>query len=327
MRSVSQIYSEAVSIRNNYLQITELNSGRSNSKLSILNLITYVVAVCIHTYEVILDLFQVRLTEVLQGRINGTPEWYALMAKKFQFNKLTERGDELFFNEDTLKIEYVTPDLNNRIIEQCAWELDENTDSLVLKVVKANESSNEINNGIPYMRLTDAELTAFKSFIQQIKFVGAKINCESYPGDIIKVVANASSPIFYNDNYITEAQALENIKQALIDFSNGFEFNSYLYYQALLDAIRKAEYIIDVGNSIKVYIQQYNQETESYNESFRLNSRSRLKSGYIRWLDENSVNTINLDNLVLIPASKMDDYISSGDNSCECSCDSCNCND
>ena len=39
MRSVSQIYSEAVSTRNNYLQLTELNTGRSNSKLSMLNLL------------------------------------------------------------------------------------------------------------------------------------------------------------------------------------------------------------------------------------------------------------------------------------------------
>ena len=74
MRSVSQIYSEAVATRNNYLQLTELNTGRSNSKLSMINLLTYVVAVCIHTYEAILDLFQVKIVEVLNGRINGTPD-------------------------------------------------------------------------------------------------------------------------------------------------------------------------------------------------------------------------------------------------------------
>ena len=86
MRSVSQIYSEAVNIRNNYLQLTELNTGRSNSKLSIINLLTYVVAVCIHTYEAVLDIFQVRIAEVLNGRVNGTPDWYAIMSKKFQYN-------------------------------------------------------------------------------------------------------------------------------------------------------------------------------------------------------------------------------------------------
>ena len=88
MRSVSQIYSEIVTTRNNYLQLTELNSGRTNSKLSMMNLITYVTAVCIHTYEAVLDVFQLKIAEILNGRINGTPDWYVMTAKKFQYNPL-----------------------------------------------------------------------------------------------------------------------------------------------------------------------------------------------------------------------------------------------
>lgn len=328
MRSVSQIYSEAVNIRNNYLQLTELNSGRSNSKLSILNLMTYVVAVCIHTYEVILDLFQVKLAEVLKGRINGTPDWYALIAKKFQYNNLTERGDDMAFNEDTLRIEYVTPDTTHRIIEQAAWQMDENGSALILKVVKANGNSNEIDNGIPYTQLTDSELTAFKAFVQQIKFVGAEINSFSYPGDIITVIADNRSPIFYDDNYITEAQALEYIKQSLIDFSNSFKFNSYLYYQSVIDAIRQTEYITDVGNGIQVLVKPYNLDEGLYEDPVKLNGRIRLRSGYMRFLDDNSASTINLNNLVLIPASKMDEYNWSDGGNCGCNCDSnCNCHD
>lgn len=328
MRSVSQIYSEAVAIRNNYLQLTELNSGRSNSKLSVLNLMTYVVAVCIHTYEVILDIFQVKLAEVLNGRINGTPDWYAMMAKKFQYNPLTEKGDDLFFNEDTLKIEYKTTDTTHRIVEQAAWQIDEAKSSLVLKVVKGNDSSNEINNGIPYARLTDNEQTALKAYLQQIKFVGAEVECVSYPGDIVRVVADDKNPIFYNDSYITESQALEYIKQSIIEFSNNFKFNSYLYYQSVIDAIRQTEYISDIGNNLKVYVKSYNLETESYQEEFKLNGRCRLQSGYIRFLDENSANTINIDNLKLVPASQMDEYLTQEPSGCPCEpgcCDNCEC--
>lgn len=137
MRSVSQIYSEAVTTRNNYLQLTELNTGRSNSKLSMINLLTYVVAVCIHTYEAILDLFQVRVAEVLNGRINGTPDWYAIMAKKFQYNHVTETGDELVFNEETMKIEYSKVDASHRIVEKAAWQTDADGRALTLKVCKA----------------------------------------------------------------------------------------------------------------------------------------------------------------------------------------------
>lgn len=324
MRSVSQIYSEAVTIRNNYLQLTELNSGRSNSKLSILNLITYVFAVCIHTYEVILDLFQVRLAQVLNGRINGTPDWYAMIVKKFQYNNVTEKGDELVFNEDTLKIEYKTIDISHRIVERAAWQLDEDNSTLILKVVKANTNSTEIDNGIPYTQLSDSELTALKSFLMQIKFVGAIVNCETYPADIVTVEAPKTSPIFYNDSFITEAQALEKIKASLIEFSNSFEFNGYLYYQSIVDAIRQTEYITDVGNGLRVNINSFDNEKRAYEGNMPLKGRTRLRSGYIRFLDENSISTINVDNLTLVPASQMDNYRYEDDNSCQCN-ENCNC--
>lgn len=307
MRSVSQIYSEAVTIRNNYLQLTELNSGRSNSKLSIINLLTYVVAVCIHTYEAILDLFQVRIAEVLNGRINGTPDWYAIIAKKFQYNNVTETGDELIFNEDSMKIEYANVDLSHRIIEKSAWQTDGNGE-LTLKVCKANSNSNEVNNGIPYMQLNDNELTAFRMFIQQIKFVGAKIVCESLPGDIIIIIADKNNPIFYNDSYVTKAQALTELQQAMINFANEMKFNGMLYYQSVLDSIRKIEHITDIGNHIKIYVRSYDMEERKYKEPVELTNRIRLKSGYVRFLDENSIMTINEENLTLIAASKMDEY-------------------
>lgn len=305
MRSVSQIYSEAVITRNNYLQLTELNTGRSNSKLSIINLMTYVVAVCIHTYEAVLDLFQVRLAEVLNGRINGTPDWYALMAKKFQFNNVTQEGDELRFNEDTMKIEYVVPDASHRIVEKAAWQWDEDGQHLILKVCKANTNSTELNNGTPYMRLSNNELTAFKTFIQGIKFVGANIYCQSSPGDILTIVADKENPIYYDDSYVTASQALDALKQDMINFVDTIEFNGLLYYQAVLDAIRKCEHISDIGNNIKVYITSFNIETQQYEEPVLLNGRTRLKSGYLRLMDENSVMTVNTDNLTFIPASKM----------------------
>lgn len=311
MRSVSQIYSEAVSTRNDYLQLTELNSGRSNSKLSMMNLLTYVMAVCIHTYEAILDLFQVRMAEVLQGRINGTPEWYALTAKKFQYNKATSQGDAMIFNEDTMKIEYETVDTSHRIIEKASYLLDETTGRLTLKVCKANSNSTELNNGTPYMQLNADELTAFRTFVQQIKFVGANIYCESFPGDILTVVADRRNPIYYNDSYVTASQALSKLQAAMIDFSNGIDFNGYLYYQEVLDVIRKTEHISDVSKDVKIYIQSYNEGTGEYDAPVELTNRIRLRSGYLKLVDTRSSLTVNEGNITLVASSKMSEYLES----------------
>lgn len=308
MRSISQIYSEAVATRNNYLQLTELNTGRSNSKLSMINLLTYVVAVCIHTYEAVLDIFQFRLAEVLNGRINGTPDWYALTAKKFQYNSVTGKGDELRFNEDTMKIEYVAPNTSHRIIERAAWQLNNASGTLILKVCKANTDSNELNNGTPYMPLSNPELTAFKQFIQQIKFIGAEIICQSLPGDILTVIADKDNPIFYDDSYITAAQAMDNIKNAMIEYANSLEFNGMIYAQSVIDVIRKAEYISDVSTGVKVSISTYNNVKGEYQNPVTIKTRFQLSSGYIKLLDENAALTINTDNLTLVPISKINEY-------------------
>lgn len=308
MRSVSQIYSEAVSVRNNYLQLTELNSGRSNSKLSMINLLTYVAAVCIHTYEAVLDVFQVKMTEVLNGRINGTPDWYALTAKKFQYNQSSEAGDALIFNEETMKIEYETIDASHRIINKAAWQSGEDGQSILLKVCKTNTNSNEVNNGTPYMQLSDQEMRAFKMFIQQIKFVGANIEAVSYPGDILTIVADSENPVFYNENYATAAQVLSSIQQNLISLANEFEYNGMLYYQTIINTIRNTEHVVDVSNGIKVYISSYNRDTKQYDEPVELRNRVRLKSGYIRLLDTNSAMTASSKNITLLPSSEMDKY-------------------
>ena len=85
------------------------------------------------------------------------------------------------------------------------------------------------------------------------------------------------------------------------------------YYQSVLDVIRKTEHITDISNSIKIYVSSYNTTDRKYDEPVELNNRIRLKSGYIRLLDTNSVMTINSDNLTLVAASKMDQYLASLD--------------
>lgn len=307
MRSVSQIYSEAITTRNNYLQLTELNTGRTNSKMSIMNLMTYVVAVCIFTYEAILEAFEVRITSILAQRINGTPQWYAVMAKMFQYNSALDTGDEIVFDENTLKVNYKQIDKTHRIVVKSAWQSNGDGQSITLKVAKNNSNSNEVNNGTPYTQLTSAELSAFRDFIQHIKFVGSEVLSESCPGDIITIIADAGNPVYYNDTYITASQALDAIKNNIIQFAKDFEFNGVIYYQSLIDVIRKTDNIVGIGNNIKVFVKQWNIYTNSYDTPVELNSRMRLKSGYIKLIDNNAV-TINATNITLVPSSTIELY-------------------
>ena len=283
-RSISQIYSESVAARNSYLQITELNSGRTASKLSIMNLITYCVSVMIYVYETILDVFQVDMAKLMAERVNGTPKYYAAMAKKFQFNAGTQMGDELIFDDEKMQIKYKKPDETHRIITQAAYQLNANNTGMTLKVCKDKSSVSE--GEAAYVQLTPSELTAFKKYIDEIKFLGAKVDCLSIPGDIL--VINAK--IIYDDVYITEDQAFAEIKEALINYIKNIGYNGYIYYQSIIDAMQSADHIVSITGEVDyVNISRipYNDGRMDYeSEGVAITNRDIAHSGYLTFVNE-----------------------------------------
>lgn len=287
-KSLSQIYSEAIQTRNNYLQITELNSGLTNSKMSILNLITYVMSVLIHSYHVMLDIFEIEIANIISTRINGTAQWYVIMATKFQYNSNTKNCDQLVFDEDTLKIKFNKVDTSHQIIAKAAYVDNDTKDGIILKVCKNNINSDEKNNGVNYMQLNSDELTAFKYYLSQIKFIGANIQVLSIPGDIITV---KNCVVVYNDRYITEEQAFNNIKNALIKYTTTLDYNAFIYSQKIIDTIMSLDYIENINN-IDIYINKYNLSLRKYDSAVKLTNIQHAYSGYIKFIDEKGESTI-----------------------------------
>lgn len=303
-RTISQIYSEAIYTRNNYLQITELDSGRTSNRMSILNLMTYVMAVLIFSYETILDVFQVNIAKLIAARINGTPAWYVTMAYKFQFNSITGNGDPYGFNENTLALEYETVDASHRIIKKAAWQEYAINDAIILKVCKDNADTTQVENGMLYMKLSNEELGAFKQYIKSTKFVGAKIYCTSLPGDLITIKSNGAK-IYYDDNYTTEADVLASIKESLINYAKSLEYNQYIYYQSFIDAIQNTNYVESIEAGIVIEARSYNSVNGTYGTPTKIVGQYRPLSGYIGYIDAAGEPTINLTNLQLTPISSL----------------------
>lgn len=300
-RTLSQIYAEAKVNRDNYLQITELNSGRTKNKLSLMNMITYVMACLIHTYETVLDMFELNIADILSKRINGTPAYYATIAYKFQFNQVTDAGDPLVFDEETLKIGYQNVDESHRIIAKSAYEDYPEEKAIVLKVCKANTNDDEVRNGTLYMPLNNSEISAFKGFVDQIKFIGSNVYPVSMPGDIITI---SNCTVEYNDRYISKEQAFENVKNQLIDYAKKLDYNGFVYYQSVLDAIHSAEYIVNIHAGVEIYIQQYDFNHHTYREPVLLTDFVRTASGYVRFLSIEGDSTITEESINLIPSSE-----------------------
>lgn len=227
-RTIKDIYNEAVQERNKRLELSEFNS---DSKMSVTNGILWVVAAMIYSFETLLDVFAVDITEAINGRINGTPNYYANALLQYQ------QGDELIVREDGLAFGYAAIDETKRIITQVSYVEstdDQNIDSkLILKVATGTKGNLE---AIPA-----EELIPINAYIGKIKFAGTRIEVISTKGDVLI----PRLTVFY-DGAIPESEMYDAIEAQLKEYVMNIKFDAAVYVSRLMDAIRKAEHITDV---------------------------------------------------------------------------------
>lgn len=227
-RSLTEIFSVAKSCRNQYLQLTEF---QNSSKMSILDAFTWVTSACIWTFENMLDVFKVDLAKELQNRINGTPAYYANAMLKYQ------HGDELIMNDEGTQFAYPTIDASKRIITKVAYSENEETGfrdkELLLKVAKGEPGH--------YERLSDDELLSARAYLRQIAFAGTHFVMVSRKGDVL-----IPRVTVYYDGAVPEDEVYSNIENALNEFIANLDFNGVIYAQKVVDAIQKAEHVVDV---------------------------------------------------------------------------------
>ena len=159
---------------------------------------------------------------------------------------------------------------------------------MTLKVCKEGDSGEE---GF-CKPLSSYELTAFKKYIDAIKFIGTEIKCISCPGDILYI----NTIIYYDDTYITADQASEDVKKALVDYINNLDYNSYVYFQSIIDAIQAVPHIKYVDGSSTINVRQYNSETREYGSSIQITDILQLYAGYATFIDENGISTLITEN-------------------------------
>lgn len=227
-RTIKDIYNAAVAERNKRLELSEF---KSDSKMSVMNGILWVVAAVIYSFETLLDVFAVDITEAINGRINGTPNYYANALLQYQ------QGDELIVREDGLAFGYAAVDETKRIITQVSYVEstdDQNIDSkLILKVATGTKGNLE---AIPA-----EELVPINAYIGKLKFAGTRVEVISTKGDVLI----PRLTVFY-DGAIPESEMYDAIDVQLKEYVMNIEFDAAVYVSRLTDAIRKAEHVTDV---------------------------------------------------------------------------------
>lgn len=227
-RTIKEIYNEAVAERNRRLELEEF---ASDSKMSILNGILWVVAATIYSFETLLDVFAIDISAAINSRVNGTPDYYANALLQYQ------RGDELVVREDGLAFGYANIDEGKRIITQVSYSEstdDMNLDSkLVLKVATGTKGN---LSAIPA-----EELVPINAYIGKLKFAGTRIEVISTKGDVL-----IPRLTVFHDGAVPEAEMYDAIEKQLDGYMMEIAFDSAIYVSRIMDAIRKAEHVTDV---------------------------------------------------------------------------------
>lgn len=227
-RTIQQIYDEAVRERNKRLELSEFSS---DSKLSILNGITWMFSAVIFSFESLLDVFAVDISNILNSRINGTPTYYINALLQYQ------QGSELMMREDGLAFGYNEVDTSKQIITQASYmesHDDVNLDNkLILKVATGEKGK--------LHAVAPEELVLIQSYINRIKFAGTRIEVTSQEGDIL--IPRLS---VYYDGAVMESEVYGQVEEQLNVYMLSIQFDSTIYVSDIVAAIRKAEHVTDV---------------------------------------------------------------------------------
>lgn len=247
-RTLTEIYTVAKNYRNQYLELTEF---QNSSKMSVIDAFTWVTSACIWTFENILDVFKVDLAKDLQNRINGNAAYYANALLKYQ------SGDELEMNEEGTAFSYPTIDETKRVITRVSYseyqEAGFYDKQLMLKIATGEPGA--------YERVSDEELLAIRAYFNQIAFAGTHATIVSRKGDVL-----VPRVTVYYDGAISEEEVYKNIEDALNDFIANVSFDGVIYTQKIIDAIQRAEHVVDVHISIiasdlqGIFIAQYDDD-------------------------------------------------------------------
>lgn len=227
-RTIKDIYDEAVKERNKRLELAEFSN---DSKLSVMNGITWAFAAVIYSFETLLDVFTLDISTAINSRMNGTPLFYVNALLQYQ------KGDELTVREDGLAFGYNEIDETKRIISQVSYSESSNDvnldNKLILKVAQGEKGHLSPVSG--------DDLVLITSYLNKIKFAGTRIEVTSSEGDIL--IPRLS---VYYDGAVRETEIYDLIEEKLNDYMMNIDFDSSIYVSKIIEAIKKAEHVTDV---------------------------------------------------------------------------------
>lgn len=201
------------------------------STVSVENILIYIVAVCAYSLEVMFDVFRKDVDEQIAQNIVPTIRWYHTQALQFQY------GDRLVYDEQVEAFKYPISNESKRVIKYCAVKDRGGS----IQILVGGESG-----GLPSVLSNDI-LTAFKSYMNEVKIAGIILAIQSLPADNIRITA-----IIQVDPQIisTGGQQISDgsypVRDAINEYLHGIVYGGTFNKTKCVDMIQNVVGVIDV---------------------------------------------------------------------------------
>ena len=203
----------------------------SFSKVSVENMLMYVVAFVAHTLEVMMDAFRKDVDTQIAQNIVPTVRWYHTQAMAFQY------GDQLVYNEEYEHFEYPESDDSKKLIKYCAVK-DRGGSIQVLVSGETNGAPSVLSNNV---------LSAFKSYMNQVKVAGVILDVKSLAADGIRISATVHiDPQIITVDGTRISDGTYAVEDAVNAYLAGIVYGGTFNKTKLVDAIQNVEGVVDV---------------------------------------------------------------------------------
>lgn len=195
--------------------------------------------------------------------------WYRQQALQYQ------HGDELIWNEDTMRFAYLQQNNERQIIAQTA--ATEMKGGVLIKAVK--------QQGEQLKPLSEDEFAGFSAYMQRIKDAGVRVITRSWMPDDLRIKYNIFyDPLVLNsDGKLLGDTSKEPVKQAIENYVKYLAFNARFRISELEDAIQQAAGVVD--------LQKLSVQSRNGTYDFTDIDVSRIaEAGYMKLTDDSTIN-------------------------------------
>lgn len=235
------------------------------SKVSIENLLLYIVAAAIWTHERLFDTHKTEVEDIIARLKPHTLRWYVDKVKQFRYGQTlidgTDQYDDTNLTDDQIEA--------MKIVHFAAASEAEGNATVYIKVATDNNGAKQ--------PLTDDQLNALKAYIAEVKDAGVRVMLINEPADLL----NLDITVFY-DPLTLDAQGTSLLNRnkpaetAINDYIENLPFNSEFSLTALTNAVMQA-------HGVKLaQVNRAEHKTDTATGFTNISDRTTPHSGYYR---------------------------------------------